>query len=504
MMKFTRRQGTTIYLQARHCILVAYVTILTLAVALAQTSPDKPKATDWAQLQGNAAHTGFSPDQPRPPFQLKWVRDLKEPTQSASQVILAEDKIFVGTGWGNLHALNLSDGKTLWTYRTDAPIFGTPAYADGRVFVASCDRRVYAVSAADGKPLWTYATGEPIWASPVLAERCVYIAGRDGFVYALDAATGRLAWKSPVAEPVLSTPAFADGVLYVGVGDMRVYALDGRDGHLVWKSEKIPGAAFREYWLVASHGVVLATVQHPFSTRHIDRSLDQLVMRPFIDAHRDDRVLVEDEVFPALAEQYRRHPQWRTHFALDAATGREKFIPPIVGVEGGGCISMPAAVSPDGWAYTMYGNITLAASGKAFLGRYHLKNGRMEPLLKNRFAGAAQMPGRPGFVLRDGAPPGSGDLYGGFAVMDQSWGVTVGGSIVFPVRDPSHPRDAPHFNWHDLRTGEGGGFAEQLRQLEGLGTFGCGYHSTCSAVAIRGNILAYKSPQSVIFVFEGQ
>lgn len=484
---------------------VPCVIILTCAVGLSPAQPSNgPGPTDWSQLQGNAAHTGFSPDQPQPPYRLKWVRDLGEPTQSAAQIILVDDRIYVGTGWGNLHALDVEDGKTRWTYRTAAPIFGTPACAKGQVFVTSCDRYIHAVKAADGIRIWSHETGEPIWASPVLAGEYVYVAARDGFVYALDAATGREVWKSPVGGPVLCTPAFADDVLYVGAGDMCLYALDGASGRTVWKSEKVPGAAFREYWLVVSHDTVLATVQHPFSTRHIDRQLEQLVMRPFVQAHRDDRVLVEDEVFPALVEQYRRHPQWRTHFAFEAATGREKFIPPIVGVEGGGCISMPAAVSPDGWAITMYGNVTLGASGKAFLGRFHLKDGRMEPLLKDRFVGPAQMPGRPGFVLRDGVTRGSGDLYGGFAVMDQSWGVTIGGSIVFPVRDPSHPRDPPSFNWHDLRIGAGGGIGERLRELEGLGTFGCGYHSTCSAVAIRGNILAYKSPQSVLFVFEGQ
>ena len=492
-------------LRPHPCGLVLGILLLAFRAGLAQPPPsDAPKPTDWPQVQANAAHTGFSPDQPLPPYRLRWVRDLKEPTQSAAQIILVDDRIYVGTGWGNLHALSAGDGKTLWTYRTEAPIFGTPACAEGRVFVTSCDRRVHAVSAADGTALWSHETGEPIWASPVLDGGRVFVAARDGFVYALEAATGRVVWKSPVGGPVLCTPALADGTLYVGAGDMRVYALDARDGRAVWTSERIPGAAFREYWLVASHGTVLATVQHPFSTRHIDRWLIQAVMRPFVEAHRDDRVLVEDEVFPVLVEQYRRHPQRRTHFALDAATGKEKFIPPIVGVEGGGCISMPPAVGPDGWAYTMYGNVTLGASGKAFLGRFRLEDGRMEPLLKNRFAGPAQMPGRPGFVLCDGAARGSGDLYGGFAVMDQSWGVTLGGSIVFPVRDPSHPRDPPSFNWHDLRTGEGGGIGERLRETENLGTFGCGYHSTCSAVAVRGNVLAYKSPQSVLFVFEGR
>lgn len=458
---------------------------------------------DWPQLQGNPGHTGFTPHEPRPPYRLRWASDLQEPTQSAAQVVLSGDKLFVGTGWGNLYALNLDNGETLWGYRTAAPIFGTPAVNGDRVYITSCDRCLHAVEAQTGRGIWRFETEEPLWAAPVVADERLYLAGRDGFVYAIDQ-EGRQIWRSPVGGPVLCTPAYSEGVLYVGAGDMHVYALDGKSGNLIWKSAKIPGAAFREYWLVAAHNTVLLTVQNPLCTRQVHEQLNRLVMEPFVESHAGDEILVEDEIFPALVEQFRKHPHWRTHFALDAASGKEKFIPRIVGVEGGGCISMPPAVDADGWAYTMYGNLILGASGKAFLGRFHLNDGRMEPLLKNRFAGPKVNWEQLSFVLRPGRPRGPGDFYGGFSVMDQSWGITVAGSRVFAVRDPGHPREPPHFNWHDLRTGESGAIEDRRRELQELGSYGCGYHSTCSAPAICGNLLAYKSSRSVVIVYEGQ
>jgi len=465
-------------------------------------------AADWPQLQGNAAHTGYTPDQPGPPYRLKWKRDLQEPTQSAAQPAVAEDKVFVTTGRGNLLALSRADGNTLWTYKTAAPIFASAAYAEGVVYVNGLDRRCHAVRSSDGTRLWTFETGEPIWAAPVLADGKVFIGGRDGFVYSVEAASGREVWRSPIPSLVMCTPAYADGVLYVGVGDMHVYAFDGKTGREVWKSPKLLGAAIREYWIVAAHGAVVATVQHVGSPRATMAELNKAVMQPFIEAHKNDTVLVEDGIFPALVKRFQEHPGEQSVYVLDASTGKQKFVAPIIPVEGGGGTGIPPAVDPNGWAYFMYGSIQLGASGNAFFGRLDLQTGRMDPLLKDRFAGPANLLGYPGHKPKSGEwPHGKGDFYGGFCVMDQSWAVSIGGEIAFPVRDPSWAFSAPFHNWHNIRTLEGGYVAGNLtgqRALDGKGVFGSGFHSTCSPVAIAGKELVHKSPRSVVFVFEGK
>ena len=143
-------------------------------------------AENWPQLQHDPEHTGHTPDQPKPPYSVKWTRDLHEPMQTASQPIVADGKVFVGTGHGNLHALNRDTGETVWIYPTEAPIFGPPAYKGGVVYVCSLDHYCHAVSSDNGNRIWAFETGEPIWASPVIADNKVFVAGRDGFVYALD------------------------------------------------------------------------------------------------------------------------------------------------------------------------------------------------------------------------------------------------------------------------------------------------------------------------------
>jgi outer membrane protein assembly factor BamB len=466
-------------------------------------------AADWPQLQGDPGHRGYAPDEPSPPYRLLWRRDLEEPTQSAAQPVVAGSRLFVGTGHGNLHALDRDTGQTLWTYRTGAPIFGSAACGDGIVYVNSLDRCCHAVREADGSRLWKYETGAPIWASPVVADGRVFVAGRDRLVRALDPSSGEELWRSPVPSLVMSTPAWDQGVLYVAVGDMRVHAFDGATGRPLWQSEQLPGSAIREYWVVAAGGNVIVTVDHGIPLRTHWREIQQEVMVPFIAAHQDDEVLVEDGVFRLLEQRFREHPEEQSIFVLDANDGRQKFIVPLIPVEGGGGTPIPPAVDPQGRAYFMYGNIHLSASGNAFFGRLHLDSGRMEPLLKDRFAGPSHLTGFPGHQPRPGVewPHGRGDFYGGFCVMDQSWAVSVGGQIAFPVRDPSWPFEAPFHNWHHLETGEGGYVAGDLsgqRRLGGTGIYGGGMHSTCSPVVIVGKQLFHKSPRSVLYAFSGK
>jgi hypothetical protein len=197
-------------------------------------------ASDWPQLQRDAGHTGYSPDRPTPPFRVKWTRSLGEPTHTGAPPIVAGGKVFVGTNWGNVLALDRGTGKTVWAYKAGGPVCGTPACEGVVVHANSMDRHCHAIGAADGRRAWAFETGAGIWAAPVVAGGKVFLAGRDGLAYALDAGSGKAVWKAPVGGMVLATPAYAGGVLYVAGGDNRVYALDAKTGREKFVAPIIP------------------------------------------------------------------------------------------------------------------------------------------------------------------------------------------------------------------------------------------------------------------------
>ncbi len=453
-------------------------------------------------MQHDPGHTGFTADQPQPPFRLRWVCQLAEPTHTGCPAIVAGEKVFVTTNWGNLVALDRRTGRRVWVYRTGAPIVAAPAFYAGTVYVASMDRCCYAVDAATGKLRWRFEIDEGFSAAPVVADRRVFLAGRDGTAYALTL-QGRRLWSASVGGPVLATPAYAAGTLFVGGGDNRVYALDGRTGRLRWRSEPLPGAAIRDYWLVATRDTVVATTQLVYGAHPTYRMLEEAVMRPYREAH-SGQMLVQRELIEAIRRWYVDHPHQQTFHVLDASTGRRRFVAPVVPVHGGGCVGPLPAVAPDGNAYLIYANVRLQASGWAFPGRLDLTTGQLEPLIQGRYwvdADQWEWQPKPGTRFDRHSP-----FAVGFCVNDQSWGVALAGRLLLTVRDPGWPEKEPAYGLIDLDTGRDAYWSpdtSQLRRAVAEGRYGGAFHATCSPPVVCGRQVFHKTVRNVLFCFEG-
>src|SRR6185312_10211068 len=85
---------------------------------------------------------------------------------------------------------------TKWTFKTDGPIIGSPAIADGVVYIGSIDGNLYAVEQETGKQKWKFKTvaSRQVTSSPTIANGLVYFGGFDGILYAVDAETGTVKW----------------------------------------------------------------------------------------------------------------------------------------------------------------------------------------------------------------------------------------------------------------------------------------------------------------------
>jgi len=469
------------------------------------------QGTQWGQVQNDPGHTGYSSDQPQPPYNLLWSRDLGEPIATASQVIVAEGKVVTGTNHGNVYALDRAAGQTKWKYETAGPVMGSAAYQDGVFYVNSMDHYCHAINAASGEKIWKFETGEGIWGGPVIAEGKVFIGGRDGFVYAVDAESGKEVWKSQIGGLVMNTPAYADGTLYVAGGDMYVYAYDAKNGKRRWKSEKIPGAAMREYWLAAADDKVILTTQLVFACHTTQQMIQRNVLNPYNRSHKDDEVLRDHETFDELVEWFKEHPHHKTLMVLEAETGREAYVTPMITMNGGSCIGPMPAISPEGWAYTVYANMRLAASGWAFFGRINLETGKLEPLITDRYAPLAAYPNEHHWQPKKGTSFGRTSTWdGGFSVIDQSWGMSIGGDIALVVRDPGWPGNPPFPNYYVIPEREDNYLISNWRSERGklsginMGTLGGGQmHNTCSPMAVSGRDIFHKTSRSVIFAYRG-
>ena len=163
-----------------------------------------------------------------PKLVVKWAFGFEGENAAATQPIVVDNRVFVGSNSGRVYALGLRDGCLHWTFK-----------ADGGV------RAAVSIASVAGVPT-------------------AYVADLRATVYALDALTGQLKWKRRVEEHraarISGSPVVHDGRVYVpvssgeeGVGAQPSYecctfrgsvvALDAAAGEVVWKTYLIADTA---------------------------------------------------------------------------------------------------------------------------------------------------------------------------------------------------------------------------------------------------------------------
>lgn len=209
-------------------------------------------------FRGNPAHTGVYQAAGVPKFsKVKWKFHTDGSVFSSPAV--TNGVVYVGSGDGNLYAVNQETGALKWKFPTGSRVASSAAVDGGVAFFASYDGNFYAVDTATGKKKWSFKTaGERRFAgkhlhgsvpvaetmpdpfdfflsSPTVLNGAVYFGSGDGNVYALDAAVGTLKWKFQTGDVVHASPAIADGTLFIGSWDSYFYALDAVTGKEKWR-----------------------------------------------------------------------------------------------------------------------------------------------------------------------------------------------------------------------------------------------------------------------------
>jgi outer membrane protein assembly factor BamB len=177
---------------------------------------------------------------------MRWTYDAK--LAVPGDVIVAGDRVLVGSRSYDLIALEASTGRELWKrYYWFSWIESPPVVLDGVIYTGSSDAtNVYAIDLADGSLRWK--TGVPGWSwqRTAVDERWViagtagageYPGRRAGSLVALDRATGAIRWLhlEPPAKEVLeakkgwgfgASPVIGDGVVYAADLDGKVHAFE--------------------------------------------------------------------------------------------------------------------------------------------------------------------------------------------------------------------------------------------------------------------------------------
>ena len=181
--------------------------------------------------------------------------------------------VYVTTGYGYVHALNVETGKSIWVRRIGTPIRGAPTAIGGRVFVITYDNQLHALSTADGRSLWNHAgipedaglIGAP---SVAVAGGLVVVPYSSGELFALRLENGRRVWGDQLIRTrrlaplsnmseIRGSPVIdRDMVLAISFSG-RIAAIDLRSGRRLWDRDI---AGMETPW-VAGDFIFLVTAQ---------------------------------------------------------------------------------------------------------------------------------------------------------------------------------------------------------------------------------------------------
>ncbi len=323
----------------------------------------------WPTLHRDYQRSGFTPELLTGPFERKWYRDFHEEIIATRvEAIVAEDKCFVGTFAGNLYALDVATGRTVWRMEAAGPIGASPCYRDGVLYVGSEDRfdrgRLYAVRAADGQVLWDYQADGGVWVAPSCDGPTVYFGDRSGRFHAVDTQTGAGRWTFDTGYMILKPASFSlDGQKIVfGSEDMHVYCLSP-DGKLIWKSAKLPGLSQRDQGPTIWRDMVVIRTNPTdgfHEVLHRNGEVLEAIQRriplpegekPLLDRWGDYMVEPTPQRRTAeiqgIIDYLKNNPHDQTFHTLDLATGQVKRISPIMFTVGLHNPPTPPTFNPD-------------------------------------------------------------------------------------------------------------------------------------------------------------
>jgi outer membrane protein assembly factor BamB len=173
--------------------------------------------TEWTHRGGGPAHRIAHPALGEA-LALQFAVKIGEGNDSGARItadpVVSNGMSYTVDAYARVTAVSIS-GETLWTRdlapRTDnasSASGGSLAVSGGRLFVGTGYGRLTALDAASGNKLWSQDLDAPGTAAPTVAGKLVYIVARDSRAWALDVETGRIAWT---ADGTAQTSNFGGG-----------------------------------------------------------------------------------------------------------------------------------------------------------------------------------------------------------------------------------------------------------------------------------------------------
>lgn len=161
-----------------------------------------------------------------------WWMEIPDPL---TQPLVGGARVWVGSGKGWLYCLASLEGRILWRFKADGPIYSNLLLDGEKVFFGDGDGHFYAVDVDKGELLWQFDASSSIISPPGSYRGGVYFGTYGGRFFAVDGERGEKLWDFQTQGSILSSPSFYQGRVFFGSNDFYLYCLEAESGRLCWK-----------------------------------------------------------------------------------------------------------------------------------------------------------------------------------------------------------------------------------------------------------------------------
>jgi outer membrane protein assembly factor BamB len=187
---------------------LASLAMLTSECSAAGHLPSVDAPTSWAQFRLNPRNN------PVLPGTLRVAWHLKTNGGFSSSPTLAGTTLYVGNNAGQVLAVNVENGKPLWTYRVTNPVMSAPIIDGNLIFVAEGNEN----SPTDSTPA-----------------RPLHVGDGPNAIVALNQSDGKVVWSRALDGTGMPTPAIVNGVLVHHDGAGNIVGLNPQTGAVVYE-----------------------------------------------------------------------------------------------------------------------------------------------------------------------------------------------------------------------------------------------------------------------------
>ena len=167
------------------------------------SSQSKSKKSEWRMFNRNAANTGYASGRTVPKSASMDWQSTGFPETTTSPVVGA-GRVIISTATKGTLAYALEDGSPEWATPLEFEPGGTPAIHESSVFITEDDRyrggqnaRVHALNLANGKKLWSQSLDAEAVLSPTVTDASVFVRTNTGIV-SLSPSSGEVQWSKSV------------------------------------------------------------------------------------------------------------------------------------------------------------------------------------------------------------------------------------------------------------------------------------------------------------------